>query len=59
MTKFHKDGSQKTPEERLEELEEFQYKVELGSRWLMCVLYTIGALVATAYYMLGIVHWKP
>lgn len=30
---------------RLDELEKFKYKIELGSYWLRCVVYTIGSLV--------------
>lgn len=62
-THLNEEGIVKTHEEKVEErlaeLEKFKYKVELGGRWLLCILYAVGAVIATVYYLLGIVHWKP
>ena len=38
---------------RIEYLEEFQERVRLGQKWLLCLFATVGGVVATIYYMLS------
>ena len=40
-------------EKRVEELEEFQERVRLGQKWLLCLFATVGGFIATVYYILS------
>ena len=49
----------KSIEERLQELEEFQYRIKLGQKWFLCGLAAVGSLIATISYILpGISNWN-
>lgn len=48
----------KSTESRLQELEDFHYRVKLGQRWFLCGVATIGSVVAFISYLLsGINNW--
>lgn len=38
------------------ELKEFKERVQLGSRWLLCAVYTLGGIVATAAAFLSAIN---
>ena len=40
-------------EKRIKALEEFEERIKLGQRWLLCASITLGSLIATGYYLLS------
>ncbi len=46
-------------EKEIRELREFKQRIELGSRWLMCLIYGVGGAIGVAYTVIEIVKsWK-
>lgn len=43
----------KTTEQRLKDLEDFHYRVQLGSKWLLCAIYALGGIIAFISYLLS------
>jgi hypothetical protein len=41
---------------RLESVEDFQKRIRLGQKWLLCAMATLGGLIATTYYLLSSWH---
>lgn len=49
-------NKKKTVEERLEELEDFHYRVKLGQKWFLCGVAALGSGVAFVSYLLSSIN---
>ena len=46
-------------EKKVEELEDFKQRIELGQKWLLCAVYAIGGIVGFVGLVLQIVKDWP